>query len=66
MSNNRTQQCIEISKNNINTIGDALEEYWSHAYHDAYTINQINDARIRVKKIKEQMKKLDEIKICWG
>lgn len=58
--------CISINKNNIDIIGNALEEYWSLEYHNGHTIDQINDTRIRVKKIKEQMKKLNEIKICWG
>lgn len=66
MSNNKIQECISINKYNIDIIGDALEEYWSLQYHGTHTINQINDARIRVRKIKEQMEKLGEIKICWG
>ena len=66
MPDNIIQECIVISKNNIDIIGMALEEYWSHAYRDAHTINEINDARIRIKQIKDQMKKINEIKICWG
>ena len=66
MSDNRIQECIVISKDNINIIGRALEEYWGHAYHDARTINEINDARMRVKQIKDQIEKVNEIKICWG
>ena len=66
MSNNKIQECLSISKSNIDIIGEALEEYWSLQYHGTHTINQINDARIRVKKIREQMEKLSEIKICWG
>jgi hypothetical protein len=66
MPNNKMQECISINKDNVNIIGNALEEYWSYAYHDARTINDINDTRIRVKKIKEKMEKLGEINICWG
>lgn len=66
MSDDRIQECITINKSDVDIIGKALEEYWGHAYHDARTINEINDARIRVLKIKEQMGKLNEIKICWG
>ncbi len=66
MPDDRIQECITIDKDNINIIGNALEEYWSHAYHDAHTINQINDTRVRIKQIKEKMRKLNEIKICWG
>lgn len=66
MSDNRMQECIVISKNNIDIIGDALEEYWSLEYHGTHTINEINDARMRVKQIKEQIEKINEIKFCWG
>jgi hypothetical protein len=55
-----------INKSNVDIISKALEEYWSYSYHDTHTINEINDARVRVSKIKEQMKKIGEIKICWG
>jgi hypothetical protein len=65
MSDDSIQECISINKDNINIIGDALEEYWSLQYHGTHTIGQINDTRIRVKKIKEQIEKLSEIKICW-
>lgn len=66
MSNNRIQKCLTINKNNIDTIGKALEEYWSHAYHGARMVNEINDARVIIRDIKEHMEKLNEIKICWG
>lgn len=66
MPDDRIQECISINKDNIDIIGKALEEYWGHAYHDAHTIHEINDARIRVRKIKEQIEKLNEIKICWS
>lgn len=66
MPDDRMQECIMINKNNVDIIGKALEEYWGYAYHDANAINQINDARIRIKTIKEKMEKLNEIKICWG
>lgn len=39
------QECIIINKNNIDIIGKALEEYWSYAYHDAHTINEINESK---------------------
>jgi hypothetical protein len=66
MPDNKIQVCISISKDNINIISKALEDYWSHVYHSAHTINEINDARVRIGQIKEQMGKLNEIKICWG
>lgn len=66
MTDSMTEKCIIINRNNIDIIGNALEEYWSLSYHDAHTINEINDARIRIKQIKEQMKKINEIKICWS
>lgn len=66
MSDNNIQVCISINKDNINIIGKALEDYCSHVYHCAHTINEINDARTRINQIKEQMGKLNEIKICWG
>ena len=66
MLDNRIQECIVINKDNINIIGKVLEEYWDHTYHDARTINEINDVRMRIKQIKEQIEKINEIKICWG
>lgn len=66
MPNKKIQECLSINKKDIDVIGNALEEYWSLEYHNGHTINQINDTRMRVKKIKEQMEKLGEIKICWG
>lgn len=57
MSDNRIQDCIIINNNNIDIIGKALEEYWSHEYHHGHTIIEINDVRIRVKKIKDQLEK---------
>ena len=66
MSNDKIQECIRIDKDNINIIGKALEEYWSKQYHNGYTISQINITRMRVRKIKEQMKKIGQLKICWG
>ena len=66
MSDNRIQECIVISKDNINIISRALEEYWGHAYHDVHTINEINEARMRIKQMKDQIEKVNEIKICWG
>lgn len=64
MSDCRIQEYISVSKDNIDIIGKALEDYWSHACHDAHTINEINDARVMIRKIKEQMKKFGEIKIA--
>lgn len=64
MPDNKTQECITINKNNIDIISRAIEEYWSYAYHDSRTLNQINDARIRIKQMKDR--KINEIKICWG
>ena len=66
MFNNKTRECVVISKNNVDIIGKALEEYWSLSYHEAHTINEINDAIVRVKQIKDQIEKINEIKICWG
>lgn len=66
MPDNRTQECVIINKSNIDIIGRALEEYMSSAYHDAHTINEINEARIRVRKIEGQIEKINEVKICWG
>ena len=66
MPNKKIQECFSINKNNIDIIGNALEEYWALEYHNGHTIDQINDTRTRVKKIKEQMEKLGEIKFCWG
>lgn len=66
MHNDRMQECISINKNNIDIIGNALEEYLSLEYHNGHMIDQINDARVGIKKIREQMEKLGEIKICWG
>ena len=66
MPDNRIQECITINKSNIDIIGKALEEYWSHEYHHGYTINEINEVRMRVKKIKDKIEKINEIKICWG
>ena len=54
MSDDRIQECISISKDNIDIIGKALEEYWSLQYHGAHTINEINEARLRISKIKEK------------
>lgn len=66
MSDNRMQKCLVINKSNIDIIGKALEEYWSCASHDARAIHEINDARVAIRDIKEQMEKLTEVKICWG
>lgn len=66
MSDNRVQKCLTINKNNVDIIGKALEEYWSHTYHGAHMVNEINDARVIIRDIKEQMEKLNEIKICWS
>lgn len=59
------QECMIINKKDVDIIGKTLEEYWGHEYHHGYTINEINDTRTRLKKIKEKMEKLGEIKICW-
>lgn len=66
MSGNKLQKCLTINKNNVDIIGEALEEYWSQEYHGSYTINEINDVRVAISDIKEQMEKLKEIKICWS
>lgn len=66
MSGNKLQKCLTINKNNVDIIGKALEEYWSQEYHDGHTIDEINDVRVAISDIKEQMEKLKEIKICWG
>lgn len=66
MYHDRTQECININKENIDIIGAALEEYWSLQYHGVHTIKQINDTRVLIRKIKGQTERLNEIKICWS
>lgn len=51
----KKQECVIINKKDVNIIGKALEEYWGQEYHHGYTIDEINDTRTRLKKIKEKM-----------
>ncbi len=60
------ENCLIIKKIDIDIISKSLEEYWGLDIHDKKSLININNTRQRMNKLKDHMKNLSEIKVCWS